>query len=65
MQPAAMNSLVRYRRKGAFDVVWAATDPEEGGHKVVGWYRYATLFRERQEFAEPPSRQHARVGTIR
>ena len=42
------------------DVVWTATDPDEGGRKVVGWYRDATIFRERQEFADPPSRQHAR-----
>jgi len=42
------------------DVVWTATDPDEGGRKVVGWYRNATVFRERQKFAEPPSKQHAR-----
>lgn len=42
------------------DVVWTATDPDEGGRRIVGWYREATVFRERQEFASPPSRQHAR-----
>jgi hypothetical protein len=42
------------------DVVWTATDPDEGGRKVVGWYRGATVFRNRQEFADLPSRQHAR-----
>jgi hypothetical protein len=43
------------------DVIWTATDPEEGGRKVVGWYRNATVFRERQHFDRPPpSRQHAR-----
>jgi hypothetical protein len=41
-------------------VIWTATDPEEGGRKLVGWYRNATVFRERQHFARPPSRQHAR-----
>ncbi|MBN8957105.1 MAG: hypothetical protein J0H17_11130 [Rhizobiales bacterium] len=42
------------------DVVWTATDPDEGGRKVVGWYRNATVFRERQLFAGSPSKQHAR-----
>lgn len=49
------------------DVVWTATDPDEGGRRIVGWYRNATVFRERQEFAGAPSRQHVRdgVGTYR
>lgn len=42
------------------DVIWTATDPDERGRKVVGWYRNATVFRERQEFSTSPSRQHAR-----
>lgn len=42
------------------DVVWTATDPDERGRKVVGWYRNATVFRERQHFKGPPSRQHDR-----
>ena len=42
------------------DVIWTATDPDEGGRKVVGWYRNATVFRERQQFGKPPSREHAR-----
>ena len=42
------------------DVVWTATDPQEKGRRVVGWYRNATVFRERQEFPRPPSKQHAR-----
>jgi hypothetical protein len=42
------------------DVVWTATDPDEGGRKVVGWYREATVFRERQKFAALPSLQHKR-----
>lgn len=49
------------------DVVWTATDPDEGGRKVVGWYRNATVFRERQQFGNPPSRQHLRdkIGSYR
>jgi hypothetical protein len=49
------------------DVVWCATHPDEGGRRIVGWYRQATVFRERQEFAEYPSRQHARdeIGSYR
>jgi hypothetical protein len=42
------------------DVVWTATDPENGGRRVVGWYRGATVFRDRQNFPRPPSGQHAR-----
>lgn len=41
------------------DVVWTATDPEGGGRRVVGWYRNATVFRERQHFEKPPTRQHS------
>ena len=44
------------------DVVWTATHPQEKGRRVVGWYRNATVFRERQEFSKPPSKQHARDG---
>jgi hypothetical protein len=49
------------------DVVWTATDPDEGGRKVIGWYREARVFRDRQEFADPPSRQHNRdeIGSYR
>lgn len=42
------------------DVIWTATDPEEGGRKIVGWYRNATVFRERQPFGKRPSTQHSR-----
>ena len=42
------------------DVVWTATDPDEGGRRVVGWYKNATVFRERRAFPRPPSKQHAR-----
>jgi hypothetical protein len=40
------------------DVIWTATDPDEGGRRVVGWYRNATVFRERQRFSRPPTKQH-------
>jgi hypothetical protein len=42
------------------DVIWTATDPIGGGRKVVGWYRNATVFRERQPFKRAPSPQHRR-----
>jgi hypothetical protein len=32
------------------DVVWIATNPDEGGRRVVGWYRNATVYRQRQDF---------------
>ncbi len=47
-------------RASGIDVVWTATDPDNGGRRVVGWYRDATVFRERQEFPRPASKQHAR-----
>ena len=47
-------------RATGVDVVWTATHPEERGRRVVGWYREATVFRERQFFARLPSRQHRR-----
>jgi hypothetical protein len=42
------------------DVVWTATNPTDGGRRVVGWYRNATVFRERQYFERAPSKQHKR-----
>jgi len=42
------------------DVVWTATDPDGKGRRVVGWYKNATIFRERQKFIRPPSKQHAK-----
>lgn len=42
------------------DVVWTATHPEEGGRRVVGWYRDATVFRKRENFSRSPSKQHVR-----
>lgn len=41
------------------DVVWVATDPEARGRKVAGFYLGATVWRQRQRHAKPPSRQHA------
>jgi hypothetical protein len=48
------------------DVVWVATHGE-GGRKVVGWYRNAIVYRERQKFEKPPSPQHAKdkIATYR
>jgi hypothetical protein len=45
-------------RVSGIDVVWTASDPDNGGRRVVGWYRDATVFRERQNFPRPPSKQH-------
>lgn len=42
------------------DVVWTATDPKRKGRWVVGWYRDARVFRERQHFRKAPSAQHRR-----
>jgi hypothetical protein len=42
------------------DVIWTATHPTEGGRRVVGWYRNATVFRERRKFDRLPSEQHER-----
>ena len=42
------------------DVIWRATHPDERGRRVVGWYRNATVFRERQDFEAFPSKQHKR-----
>jgi hypothetical protein len=39
-------------------VVWTATHPDEGGRRVVGWFRNATVFRERQKLKTYPSPQH-------
>lgn len=51
----------------AIDLVWTATHPTEGGRRVVGWYRNATIFRERQFFHRPPSKQHRidEIGSYR
>src|SRR5437868_5201445 len=41
-----------------FDVIWTATDPENRGRKIVGWYKDAEVFRHRQYFDSFPSKQH-------
>jgi len=42
------------------DVVWSATHPQERGRRVIGFYRNARVFRERQHFRKRPSAQHRR-----
>src|SRR4051812_46820892 len=32
------------------DVIWTATDPEKKGRRVVGWYRDARVYRDREYF---------------
>ena len=41
------------------NLVWTATHPDQGGRRIVGWYRKATIFRNRQHFEPPPSKQHS------
>lgn len=49
------------KRIDGIDVVWIATNPEERGRRVIGWYRNATLYRNRQPFeGNGPSAQHRR-----
>lgn len=40
------------------DVIWLATSKDNGGRHVVGWYRNATVYREKQFFGTPPTFQH-------
>ncbi len=49
------------------DVIWTAKHPTEGGRRVVGFYRNATVWRRRVEFPDPPSSQHRRdvIGSYR
>lgn len=55
-------NIERLGGKGGYvsevDVVWTATNPDRGGRYVIGWYRKAIVFRKRQFFKSPPSRQH-------
>ncbi len=39
-------------------VIWTATDPDVGGRHIVGWYRNARVYRQRQERSRYLSRQH-------
>ena len=41
------------------DVVWTATEPEERGRRIVGWYKDAEIFRLPEKFQTMPSAQHA------
>ena len=41
------------------DVIWTATH-ENGGRRVVGWYRNARVFRQRQHHNDYPTEQHER-----
>jgi hypothetical protein len=49
------------------DVIWTATHPRDGGRRVIGFYRNATVWRRRAEFPNPPSSQHRRdeIGNFR
>lgn len=44
------------------DVVWTATHPTEGRRRVVGWYKNATVYRNRQFFDVVPTKQHKLDG---
>jgi uncharacterized protein with WD repeat len=46
----------------SIDVIWTATSPTEKGRRVVGWYRNATVYRNRQEFQTSPTKQHRLDG---
>lgn len=43
-------------------VVWTATDPDNGGSKVVGWYRNARVHRDWQKLKRGQSALHDRHG---
>lgn len=56
-RPGAFNA----DRLNGVDVVWIATNPDVGGRRVVGWYRDATVYRDRQDFPKSLlTRQHKR-----
>lgn len=40
------------------DVVWVATNPVLGGSYIIGWYKNARVYRKRQSFKNPPTKQH-------
>jgi hypothetical protein len=44
------------------DVIWTATDPRRKGRWVVGWYRDARVYRNREKFGKAPSKQHRLEG---
>lgn len=43
---------------GGIVVVWTATAPNIGGRHIIGWYKNARVFRQRQTFKKLPSHQH-------
>lgn len=49
---------------GGIDVVWTAT-PSTGGRRVVGWYKNATVYKDRRHFRDMPqavlSEKHKRA----
>ncbi|WP_315136731.1 protein NO VEIN domain-containing protein [Achromobacter marplatensis] len=40
------------------DVVWVATNPNGEGRRVIGYYRDATVYRQRQRHGQFPTNQH-------
>src|SRR5471030_1037389 len=36
-------------------IVWTATDPDERGSKVIGWYRNATIHQQYKHFPKTPA----------
>lgn len=42
------------------DVIWTATNPNGGGRRVIGYYRDATVYRQRQRHGSYPTNQHKR-----
>jgi hypothetical protein len=46
------------------DVIWTAKHPEEGGRRVIGWYRNARISRKRQNFPKSPSPQHRQGHSV-
>lgn len=45
------------------DVVWVATSPNGEGRRVIGYYRDATVYRQRQRHGHFPTRQHKQDQT--
>jgi len=39
-------------------IIWTATHPVDGRGHIVGWYKHARIYRERQKFEKLPSIQH-------
>lgn len=43
-------------------VVWTATDPENGGTYIVGWYRNATVYRYSQKAPTHSNRRYKKIS---